>query len=309
MEEKHIGEKYGKLLIVKRAEDSNSGKRRYECLCDCGNTKIVAYGNLRNGHTKSCGCLRIEKTAERGRATIKDFIGQKFGFLTVIRRVENYVSPKGSSKIMYECRCDCGNMTVVHKGSLARGDTISCGCMQRALNGRAHKMFNRYDLSGEYGIGYDTNNKEFYFDKEDYDKIKDYRWQVGDEGYVTSTDRNRNFANVKFHRLILGLYPGNSHILVDHIHGAQTRNDNRKDNLRIVTPSQNGQNRNIKSTNTSGVTGVTKSNNKWRAYITLNYKRIDLGTYELFEDAVNARQEAEDQYFGEYSYRNSQVRD
>ena len=36
------------------------------------------------------------------------------------------------------------------------------------------KKYNTYDLSGEYGIGYTSKGEEFYFDLDDYDKIKDY---------------------------------------------------------------------------------------------------------------------------------------
>jgi len=35
----------------------------WNCLCDCGNTIPVAQGHLKNGHTQSCGCLHVERTA------------------------------------------------------------------------------------------------------------------------------------------------------------------------------------------------------------------------------------------------------
>lgn len=71
-----------------------------------------------------------------------------------------------------------------------------------------------YDLTGEYGIGWTSNtNKEFYFDIEDYDKIKDYCWYENDGGYVV-TQRNRK--TIRMHRLILNLSPKDD-IQVDHI--------------------------------------------------------------------------------------------
>lgn len=42
-----------------------SGKRCWMCICDCGCIKKIAQGHLRNGHTKSCGCLRTETTIKR----------------------------------------------------------------------------------------------------------------------------------------------------------------------------------------------------------------------------------------------------
>lgn len=67
-------------------------------------------------------------------------------------------------------------------------------------------------------------------------------------------------------------------------------------------------NRVLLQTNTSGVTGVSfnKKSDKWEAYIGIDNKRIHLGKFNDFEDAVSARKEAEEKYFGEWSYDNSQ---
>lgn len=63
----------------------------------------------------------------------------------------------------------------------------------------------------------------------------------------------------------------------------------------------------ISSTNTSSVTGVGwhKAKRKWRAYIKINYKQKELGYYDSFEEAKQARLQAENEYFGKYSYKNS----
>ena len=65
----------------------------------------------------------------------------------------------------------------------------------------------------------------------------------------------------------------------------------------------------LRSNNTSGVTGVSfnKKRNKWVSTICINKKRIQLGGFDNFEDAILARKQAEEKYFGEYSYDNSQV--
>lgn len=96
-------------------------------------------------------------------------------------------------------------------------------------------------------------------------------------------------------------------LFIDHKYGNASRYDNRKSNIRIVTPSQNGMNKPLLKNNTSGVTGVSfnKRKQKWESYITVNNKRKGLGYFDNFEDAVAARKEAEEKYFGEYSYDNS----
>lgn len=56
------GRKFGRLTVVSRAENKN-GKTRWNCLCSCGNEVKVAAWNLKNGHTRSCGCLQREATS------------------------------------------------------------------------------------------------------------------------------------------------------------------------------------------------------------------------------------------------------
>lgn len=53
------GKRFGKLVVVKRAE-TKTGKGKWICKCDCGNEKTILGVNLASGSTKSCGCLRIE---------------------------------------------------------------------------------------------------------------------------------------------------------------------------------------------------------------------------------------------------------
>lgn len=56
-----VGEKFGRLTVVGYAGLSGSGKRTWDCVCECGNHTVVTTSDLRNGHTKSCGCIRKEE--------------------------------------------------------------------------------------------------------------------------------------------------------------------------------------------------------------------------------------------------------
>lgn len=60
-----LGRRFGRLVVMKRAENGKDGRVRWLCKCDCGNEKIVIAKLLINGCTKSCGCLNSEKAAER----------------------------------------------------------------------------------------------------------------------------------------------------------------------------------------------------------------------------------------------------
>lgn len=55
------GQSFGRLTVVGRAANSKNGKAMWFCNCTCGNSCIAYAGNLRNGQTKSCGCLHKEK--------------------------------------------------------------------------------------------------------------------------------------------------------------------------------------------------------------------------------------------------------
>ncbi|WP_097026146.1 hypothetical protein [Clostridium peptidivorans] len=58
-----IGKKYGYWTVIKRSKNIN-GRSTWVCECKCGNRKIVKLHDLRNGRSKSCGCLRKETTSK-----------------------------------------------------------------------------------------------------------------------------------------------------------------------------------------------------------------------------------------------------
>lgn len=58
-----IGKRFGKLTVINESPPKN-GRRCWRCSCDCGNETIVMEKNLKNGITKSCGCLRLERVHE-----------------------------------------------------------------------------------------------------------------------------------------------------------------------------------------------------------------------------------------------------
>jgi hypothetical protein len=96
------------------------------------------------------------------------------------------------------------------------------------------------------------------------------------------------------HRLAWLLMTGNwPEDQIDHINGI--RDDNRWINLRKATNQENGKNQCIRSTNKSGITGVTwiEATQKWRAQITVDGKAIHLGVFPKIEDAATARKVAE----------------
>ena len=220
----------------------------------------------------------------------KSLVGQRFGNWTVISEID---------AIRSLCKCDCGTVKPVTRTSLKQGTSKSCGCLSKEHAKKRRKAC-KYDLTNDYGIGYTQKGDEFYFDLEDFDKIKNYSWACNKEGYLmTSIDGKTH----RMHRIIMNC--SDSKMWVDHIN--HDVKDNRKSNLRIVNNMQNQMNAKLRSNNASECTGVhySKSNNRWVATIQVNKRRLSLGTYKNYADAVNARKKAEDKYFTQYSYDNS----
>lgn len=98
------------------------------------------------------------------------------------------------------------------------------------------------------------------------------------------------------------LMTNDKNMVVDHINGDTY--DNRRYNLRICDQEDNHKNRREQINNTSGHRGVIwfyyRDINKWFSYIYINKKRISLGYFSEYEEAVNSRKRAEIKYFGEY---------
>lgn len=232
----------------------------------------------------------------------KDLTGMVFGKLTVLEQGEDYVSPNGKErKARWKCRCSCDGKEILVCGlELKRGHTTSCGC---ALKGRKnHKKYNRYEIKDNYVVMYTSKDEPFYVDLEDFEKVRNICWHKDANGYLIGLV---NGKNTFLHRYITNC-PKN--MIPDHIHGVESIHDNRKSNLRIVTPSQNNMNQKMRLDNKSGVRGVywDKVEQKWRAEISINGKKKHLGRFDDFEEAVRIRKEMEEKYFGEYSFDNSQ---
>lgn len=237
---------------------------------------------------------------------LNDLTGMMFGNWKVLKRIDDYVSPRGYHQTQYLCECQCNAKTVKPQlaTNLTKNKTMSCGCLKGNNISKSKIKRNIYDLSGSYGIGYTSSGSKFYFDLEDYDLIKNFCWREDKAGYICANVNADGFdTTLKMHRLVM--HVTDPQIQIDHI--KHRVNDNRKSKLRIATSQNNAQNKKLLDNNTSGRTGVylNKRDNKWIAQICKNGKVIVLGRFRDFDSAVAARKSAEDKIFGEYSYENS----
>ena len=232
-----------------------------------------------------------------------DLIGMTFGKLTVLEKSEDYIKPCGQHVPQWLCQCNCKekNKIIVRQDHLKTGNTSSCGCLRMEKFLEKTKGYNDYKICGDYAIFYTSKGEEFYIDTEDIDKVKDICWHFVN-GYLNG---NLHGKHALLHRIVMDAKDGET---IDHIGGEESRWDNRKSNLRVVTTSQNSMNRQLSKNNTSGTTGVvwSKKDKKWRSQIMINNKLIFLGLFKNKDDAIRKRKEAEKIYFKEYAYDASQ---
>jgi len=112
------GQRFGRLTVIELSDKRSGRNVVWRCKCDCGNEVYVRSANLVTEDTKSCGCLQKEKS-------VKDLTGQRFGRLIAIEPTDK----RSGSRILWRCKCDCGNEAYVSSANLVSGNTKSCGCL------------------------------------------------------------------------------------------------------------------------------------------------------------------------------------
>ena len=142
-------------------------------------------------------------------------------------------------------------------------------------------------------------------DREDYIKLSQYKWRL----LRAASDRKYAIASINgkqilMHRFILDSKKGE---MIDHINGSGI--DNRKDNLRMCTHSQNMSNRKLHKNNTTGYKGIhciksIRRTKPWRAEIYSCGKKYFIGCFATAVEAAQAYNEAAIKHHGEFAKLN-----
>ncbi|MDP2692960.1 MAG: hypothetical protein Q8O88_04950 [bacterium] len=143
--EECVGKVFGNLL-VKSFKKSNHGAILTVLCIPCNSTFDIHAYRVLNGTNISCGCQRGVILAEWSKENRLDLAGKTFGKLTVLEVDEKRTST--GSSVYWFCRCECGKIKSIRAYHLAKGNTISCGHINR---GKTSPKWTGYeDISGKF---------------------------------------------------------------------------------------------------------------------------------------------------------------
>lgn len=147
-----------------------------------------------------------------------------------------------------------------------------------------------------------SQGKVAIIDADDAEKVLAFKWTAM-ESYpgLWYAYRKDDRKSILLHRFIMG---APDEVGVDHWNGDGL--DNRRENLRLATESQNGANRGLQSNNSSGFKGVVfhRRCGRWQARIKVQGKTISLRYHDTPEKAAHAYDKAARKFFGEFAYLN-----
>jgi hypothetical protein len=136
----NTGDRYGKLRIIKEAEPDKYF-RKFVVECDCGNLRTVYIQNLRNGLTKSCGCMRDKNVRDANtKHTKENLIGVQHGMWTIVdsknvvkKKVVKQVHNITMKKVKVQCE-HCGHKKEIYYNSFIYKNPCECNCQKPSKN-------------------------------------------------------------------------------------------------------------------------------------------------------------------------------
>lgn len=211
------------------------------------------------------------------------------------------------------CICDSENKVCNHEGFLYCQKHYILMKKYGRIPERIKTDKNKIEILGKIAKIYLYNEKQevsgiAIIDREDVEKVINYKWHTVSKTKYVQSSSTKNNPTIHLHHLIMGFNKSeNKNLMVDHIN--RNREDNRKENLRIVDFTTNAINKGIQSNNTSGYPGVHfgKERGLWEASVKLNRTKINLGRFVTKEEAIQARIDGEIKYFGYVVDRNNDI--
>lgn len=255
--------KFGLLTAVERTDQTEDGYYVWRCGCECGGEAFVSTKRLLRGTVTNCGCIP-KKDARKG-SIAEDLTGRSFGEWKVLSRAENK-----NGRVMWTCRCSCGTERIISAHDLKAGKTRSC-------KNPAHRhLYNRKDLTKQQ---FGMLTALYPLNKRDYKGSVYWRCRCGCGNYTDVTEDALVRGTCKSCGCLKEKAQKNIPYTLHRVDGTC---------VEIL------ERRKYRRDNTSGFRGIYKRRNgKFKAGIGFKRRQFCIGTYDSFEEAVNARLEAE----------------
>ncbi|MCM3620514.1 hypothetical protein M3936_23445 [Sutcliffiella horikoshii] len=284
-----IGKTYNQLTFVKEIDRIKGKPRRFVCECVCG-TEKVCYGiDVMRGHTKSCGCLQKQKLLERNEQVnpvkykvheskypYDECIGTTINNLFFVKEIKR--SKYGRRQFIV--RCECGNEFPCEGVMVFNGSIRSCGCFKRNLGER----------NKTHGL---TKTPEYQI----WASMIQRCINPNDESYVNYGGRGIKVCDrwLDFYDFIMDMgYRTNPEYTIERI---DVNGDYEPSNCIWDTRIVQSRNQRLRSDNTTGIRGVTKSGKKYLVRISVEGRRKTIGSFDTLEQAKRARKKAEIKYW------------
>ena len=261
------GQRFGRLTALRPTR--RNGRTAWECVCECGNVKVIDTGKLSSCHTVSCGCIRWGDKKP-------NLTGQRFTRLTALKETVK------NGRTAWECICECGNAVVIITGDLLRGHAKSCGCLHIEVN-KEGSITHGLSKTTEYATWCHVNARCSNQNEKSYKnyggrgiKVCD-RWRDSFENFISDMGTKPE-TNMSIERI-------------------DNDGDYCLENCKWGTAFEQARNKRTNSNNRIGIKGISfKKDNTYVARIHTDGKSVYLGTFDVLKDAVAARQEAEARY-------------
>ena len=208
------------------------------------------------------------------------------GYLIKQLRVESFAGMNKYGRSTWNCVCKCGNRVVYAGNQLQRGAVSTCG---RCPN-RIETLENLVVI----WLPYSGSEKPCFIDAADYHLVKEHRWHAK-KGRDKTVFYARSTEGAYMHALLVGKN-------ADHKDGDGL--NNRRENLRSATASENARNKGARIDNVTGFKGVYINHGRFYATITVNRVIHRLGRFNTAIEAARAYNEAAKKYHGEFAYLN-----
>ena len=205
------GNKYNRLTVLEKTTQKSGSNYLWKCLCDCGNETLATKAALENGHKKSCGCLHTDQRRALGKSKKKDLLNQKFGSLLVFEETDK----RKDGRVVWKCKCDCGNVIEVSSHDLLEDRKTHCGCQLTRSKGEQKiiELLNKYHLNFEQEKTFtDLKHNGKYLRYDFYVENAFLIEYDGKQHFIKDTGYGADLENIQYRDQLKNAYAKNQNI-------------------------------------------------------------------------------------------------